>query len=81
MYLQYLLELGFIGLGFFIWILFLIARIFWTQDLKWRPIFLGLLATFLVAGITESWHNDKEITMIFWVMVGCAEVLRRHEKA
>lgn len=70
MVLQVLLETGIVGTGLFVWIWILLAALFWRLDAKKRPAYLGFLAAFLVAGITESWPRDKEVAMIFWLYAG-----------
>ncbi len=78
-YLQDLLETGLIGFGLFIWVLFIGARMFAEVSMPLRPALLGLCAAFLVAGLTESWTHDKEVAMLFWLLIGCAAALRPHE--
>lgn len=78
MFLQNALELGVIGFGLFLWVLYVGRRIFGNTLATIKPAFLAMFAVFLVAGLTETWPRDKEIAMIFWLMVGCAQVL--HEK-
>jgi O-antigen ligase len=74
MYLQALLETGLVGLGLFVWVLFLGWR---TIDASaWRAPLLGLFAAFLIAGLTESWTHDKEVAMLFWLLIGCAAAPR-----
>lgn len=81
LYLQFALELGLVGLGLFLWILVLIARMIYLSPARWRPAFAGLFAAFLVSGLTESWPKDKEVDMLFWTMIGALAALRRHEEA
>jgi O-antigen ligase len=81
MYLQYLLETGFVGLGLWLWILLLAGGAMAGAPPSIRPAVLGLFAAFLIAGLTESWTHDKSVSMLFWLFVGCASALKRHERA
>jgi O-antigen ligase len=75
-FLQIAAEQGVIGLGFFLWILFVLGKIIWSLAPPWRGAAAAVVAAFLVAGLTESWLNDKEIEMIFWMFVGGMERVR-----
>jgi putative inorganic carbon (HCO3(-)) transporter len=80
-FIQVLLETGFIGFGLFVWILVCCLRLLWRLRSSWvGPGLLGAFVAFLAAGLTESWLGDKEVAMLFWLLMGCADVLRRREK-
>jgi hypothetical protein len=81
MFLQNAVELGFIGLGLFLWVLVVSGKIIDGVSVFWRPVFWGMFAAFMVAGLTESWPRDKEIAMIFWLMIGLAQKGTANEKA
>lgn len=76
MYLQTLLETGVIGLGLLLWIFVLFGWALLRGPFPMRPAMAAAFASFLVAGITESWINDKEVGLIFWMLLGAAEAWR-----
>lgn len=75
-FLQVLNEGGVVGFGLFCWILFVALKILRRTPAPWPRAAAAAFATFLSAGLTESWTRDKEIAMIFWLLIGCAEGLR-----
>ena len=79
MFLQFMLELGGIGMGLFLWILIVIGRMIWRAPPAWRPAFAGMFVAFLAAGMTESWPKDKEIGMLFWTMIGSLAFFSREK--
>jgi O-antigen ligase len=81
LYLQALLETGLVGFGLLLWVLVICARVLWTMPASWRPAFGGLFVAFLVAGLTESWTHDKEVSMLFWLLIGCAAALRHSRES
>ncbi len=81
MYLQFLLELGVVGFGIFLWVLFACGKIIVNTSGLQRACFVGMFLSFLVAGLTESWPKDKEVAMLFWTMMGFASLLRKFEKS
>ncbi len=79
-YLQQAAERGVIGLGLLLWVFVVIFRAFWRAPSEWRAPLIATLTAFLVAGLTESWINDSEVTLIFWTFVGAAHtLLLRHD--
>jgi O-antigen ligase len=70
-YLQIALEGGLIGLGLLLWIFVLIFKETARLTPLWRKAAQCVLLAFLIAGLTESWTNDKEISLIFWTAIGC----------
>ena len=73
-YLQLAVEEGLIGVAIAVWILTKIIGTIGRMSDSNRAYFFSILVAFLVAGLTESWMNDKEIAMIFWTFVGYAVV-------
>jgi O-antigen ligase len=77
-FLQVGVETGWIGLGLFIWIVFLIARLIVRHPhSEIKSALAALCVALLIAGLTESWLADKEVAMIFWYFVGWAAASRR----
>jgi O-antigen ligase len=77
MFLQNAVESGLVGLGLFLWILVLLFKAVFRLPADLKRTGLGILSAFMIAGLTESWHRDKEIGMIFWSLVGVLEVRRQ----
>ncbi|OVE77435.1 hypothetical protein BVX98_02740 [bacterium F11] len=75
-FLQVLLERGIIGLGLYLWLLICAFRILWQLPQPWRQATLSIFIAFIIIGLTESWVNDKEISLLFWSFLGCCEFLR-----
>lgn len=77
-YLQMAVELGFIGLGIFFWLLFAIFTGGWLiykllKEEYLKIICLSLLAclvAFLVNGLTESSLYYSRVALIFWYLSG-----------
>ncbi|MDD5109059.1 MAG: O-antigen ligase family protein [Candidatus Omnitrophica bacterium] len=77
-FLQIAGELGLLGLGVFIWLLFELfkgcASIYkQLKDSQLKIIFLSLIAcliAFLVNGLTESSLNSARVAGIFWYLIG-----------
>ncbi len=74
-FLQTALESGLVGLGLFLWLLICIFKMTVQLSGSVRAAFTACLVSFLIAGFTESWTNDKEISMLFWALVGSLESL------
>lgn len=72
-FLQTALESGVVGLGLFVWIFICIFRMAVRLSGSVRAAFTACLVCFLIAGFTESWTNDKEISMLFWTLIGTLE--------
>lgn len=79
-FLQTLAERGWVGLGLLLWIFLALAAALWRAGPGIRGPALAIFAAFLVAGLTESWLNDKEVALIFWVTMGGAFARRRIEE-
>lgn len=72
-FLQVTAERGVVGLGLFLWIVALVFLVSIRSSHPWREAGVAFLLAFLVAGLTESWTNDKEIALIFFAVVGALE--------
>jgi hypothetical protein len=72
MYLQVACENGLFGFGLYLWVIILSFGALRRLNAPWRAAALATFVAFLVAGLTESWNNDKEVTMLVWTMVGLA---------
>jgi putative inorganic carbon (HCO3(-)) transporter len=79
-YLQCGVEMGWVGLALFIWIMILVGKTIIESSSSWRPAILASVVALWVAGLTESWMGDKEVAMIFWALVGFIHHSRKHEK-
>jgi len=75
-FLQTIVEMGLVGLGLLLWIFFICAKVAWSSTGLQRAFWCAILLAFMIAGFTESWTGDKEISMIFWSFVGISEFLR-----
>lgn len=69
--LQIALEGGLIGAGLLMWIFVLIFKNTAGLTPLWRKAAQCILIAFMIAGLTESWMGDKEISLIFWTAIGC----------
>jgi O-antigen ligase len=77
-YIQILLESGMAGLGLFLWFLIATGRFLVKLKGRFGSPMAGLFVSFLIAGLTESWLGDKEISMIFWLFIGVVSFLERN---
>jgi len=66
-------ERGLVGFGLLLWALALVLMSALRSPPGWREAGVGVFIAFMIAGLTESWMNDKEIAMIFWALVGAIE--------
>ncbi len=84
-FLQIAAELGLVGLGIFIWLLYELfkgcASIYKElKDYQLKIILLSLIAcliAFLVNGLTESSLNSARVAGIFWYLIGFSLSFRR----
>ncbi|HET7616885.1 MAG TPA: hypothetical protein VFK20_00140, partial [Vicinamibacterales bacterium] len=81
-YLQILAELGIVGLGAFLWLLYAslaprrdALKAFWTEG-KWNGLHVGLLV-FLVTCLTGHPLLVPEVAYIFWIALGLAAADRQ----
>ncbi len=72
-FLQAATERGLVGFGLLLWVFVVVMMTSLRAPLGWKEAGVGLLVAFVIAGLTESWMNDKEIAMIFWAVVGAVE--------
>lgn len=63
-YLQETAEQGLPGLLIFCWLLFKLGWIFRSVDHQQQNGFLATFVGLLICGLTESWFNDAEPTMV-----------------
>jgi len=84
-YLQMAGETGLLGLGVFIWFLFLIFKnladtYFKLKDEYLRAVALSLLAgliAFLINGLTETSLYNARVAMAFWYLIGVSLSLNK----
>ncbi|MBU0548541.1 MAG: O-antigen ligase family protein, partial [Candidatus Omnitrophica bacterium] len=84
-YLHMAGEIGLLGLGIFIWFLFLIFKnvtniYFKLKDEYLRAVALSLIAcliAFLINGLTETSLYNARVAMVFWYLIGVALSLSR----
>jgi len=78
-------EIGLIGLGIFIWFLFILFKtnIYFYRNLKdeyYKIITLSIIAclvAFLINGLTETSLYYSRVVMIFWYLIGFSIALGR----
>jgi len=76
-FLQEATEHGLVGLALFLWLLFKCGQLFWYVDRDGKAGFLAFYAGILVCGLTESWFNDAEPTMVFLSLAAFAWQLKQ----
>lgn len=84
-YLQMAAEIGFLGLGIFLWFLFLLFHqgiivYHKLHDAYLKTVALSLLAgctAFLINGLTETNLYHPRIVMMFWYLIGFSLALKK----
>jgi len=80
-FLMFWLSTGLIGLLAFIWILILFYQIgFKYRRYQFSALLLSIMTVILVQGLVDTPYFKNDLSIIFWLVVGCMLLLIKEDK-
>ncbi len=64
---------GFIGVLFFLYLIYCVFRDMLRNRTKWGPYLLLGCVTFFIAGLAQCYFLDDEVVILFWVLIAMAD--------